>query len=336
MVSQNKVSRTIDIVFCVIVLPLLLSIIPIEKMFVNSRIFTILLVLFLYGVYFTIRSVSFPRLIWKKRYLTAFLVLSALFMVAYLLARFPFTDDFILNLPEGEFPRVTAHRAQRVWFLFLVVCGFSLSIDLTSELFRQIIVRKEVEYAKDKAELSLYKAQINPHFLFNSLNTIYGMIVSGSERTEEAFISFTDMLKYMYDYPTADKVSIGREIEYVGNFIRFQSFRYGDMTTVEWKHDVDDPSAEIPPMILIVFIENAFKYGASSSVPCRIEASAVVKDGHLHFEVSNMVIDRETGIRSGIGVDNCRSRLNLLYSGRYSIDMGEKDGLYNVILDIDL
>ncbi len=336
MTGLKKVSRTIDIIFCVVVLPLLLSIIPMERMFANSRIFTILLVGFLYSVYLIIRSVNFPRLIWKKKYIRAALIMVLLFTVTSLLAHFPLTDALIMNLPEGEFPRVTAQRTQRVWFLFLVVSGFSLAIDLTCELFRQIIARKELEYARDKAELSLYKAQINPHFLFNSLNTIYGMIVAGSDKTEDAFVSFTDMLKYMYEYPDADKISVSREMEYVGNYIDFQSLRYGETTQVKWNYEIDDPSLEMPPMILVTFIENAFKYGASSSAECAIEASADVRDGRLHFEVSNMIVNRGQDEKVGIGIENCRSRLNLLCPGKYSLVTTEDDGRFDVKFDLDL
>ena len=216
-VNPKKISVYIDIAFCAVVLPLVLSIIPIEKMFASSTIFTVVLIVFLYTIYFLYRKIRVPSLLMKRKYLQAFLFVGSLLVVTSLLAHFPLTDDFIMRLPEREIPRVSAHRAQRVWFLFLVVSGFSLSIDLTFELFRQVIARKEMEEAKDKAELSLYKAQINPHFLFNSLNTLYGMIVSRSEKTEEAFVKFTDMLKYMYNNPTEEKISLEKELEYIDN-----------------------------------------------------------------------------------------------------------------------
>ncbi len=336
MINYKRIAREIDVVFCVIVLPLLLSIIPIERMFVNSRIFTVMLVAFLYATYFLFRKIHFPRLIMSRRFGMAALFVISVSFVAYLLAHFPFTDDFLLQLPEGEFPRVTAHRSQRVWFLFLVVCGFSLSIDLTFELFSQVLARRELEYEKNKAELSLYKAQINPHFLFNSLNTIYGMIITGSEKTEEAFSRFTDMLRYMYDFPMADKVSMRREVEYIGNYIGFQSLRYGDGVRVEWNVSIDDDSIAIHPMILINFIENAFKFGASSCEESYIEARAEMSDRHMVFEVRNSIVNRSNEGQVGIGIENCRRRLELLYNGRYSLDISEKDDVYNVRLELDL
>lgn len=334
-INPKKIAVYIDLVFCLLVLPLILSIIPIEKMFANSTIFSVILIVFLYLTYFLYRKLHVPRLLMDRKYVQAVGFVAILLVITYLLARFPLTDNLLMRLPEGEVPRISAHRSQRVWFLFLVVSGFSLSIDLTFELFRQVIARKEVEEAKGKAELSLYKAQINPHFLFNSLNTIYGMIVSRSEKTEEAFIKFTDMLKYVYNNPTEDKISVEKEMEYIGNYIEFQELRHNGHTKVEWTCSMEDPSAQIPPMLLITFVENAFKYGSSSSRDCKIGIKADVSDGKLIFETQNRIMKRPEG-SSGIGIENCRGRLELLYPGRYSLEVIEKDDMFNVRLVIEL
>jgi len=335
-IDHKRISIYIDMVFCLVVLPMVVSIIPIEKMFESSTIFTVVLIAFLYVTYFLYRKVRIPSLLMRKKFLPAAVFIAILLVMTSLLAHFPLTDDFIMRIPEKDIPRISAHRAQRVWFLFLVVSGFSLSIDLTFELFRQVIARKEVEEAKDKAELSLYKAQINPHFLFNSLNTLYGMIVSGSERTEEAFVKFTEMLKYMYDNPTEDKISIAKEFEYIGNYVDFQSLRHNGHTMVEWMCCVDNASVQIPPMLLITFVENAFKYGSSSSHDCTIKIMACVKDGVLVFETENAVMTRPPTGKNGIGIENCRSRLELLYPGRYVLEVGEDNGVFKVRLTVEL
>lgn len=335
-ISHKKIPLYIDAAFCLVVLPLVLSIIPLERMFANSRVFTVILIVFLYATYFLYRKVKVPSLIMRKKYLQAFVFLASLLVITSLLAHFPFTDDFITRLPEIDIPRVSAHRTQRVWFLFLVVSGFSLSIDLTFELFRQVIARKEVEEARNKAELSLYKAQINPHFLFNSLNTIYGMIVNRSDKTEEAFIRFTDMLKYMYNNSVQDNISIGTELEYIGNYIEFQNLRNNGHTKVEWKRVIDDPSVCIPPMLLITFVENAFKYGASSSRDCVIRISAVLNDRVLVFETENRIMSRNRDGRRGIGLENSRNRLELLFPGRYVLDIHEDQDTFNLKLEMKL
>lgn len=335
-VNPKKISVYIDVVFCLVVLPLVLSIIPLEKMFANSTIFTVVLICFLYAVYFLFRRVRVPLLLMRRRYFQAFVFILILLVGTSLLAHFPFTDDFLTRLPEGEISRVSAHRAQRVWFLFLVVSGFSVSIDLTFELFRQVIARKEIEEAKDKAELSLYKAQINPHFLFNSLNTLYGMIVSKSDKAEEAFVKFTDMLKYMYHNPTAEKISVEKEMEYIGNYIEFQELRHNGHTKVEWKCSLDEPNRQIPPMLLITFVENAFKYGSSSSSDCRISIEAELKNGKLTFRTENRIMKRSAESERGIGMENCRNRLELLYPEAYSLDVKEEGDMFKVKLIVAL
>ena len=269
-IHPKKISLYIDIIFCLVVLPLVLSIIPIEKMFANATHFTVILISFLYAVYFLFRKIRVPSLLMRRKYAQAIILIVILLVATFFLAHFPLTNDFQARLPESEISRISAHRAQRVWFLFLVVSGFSLVIDLTFELFCQVIARKDVEEARDKAELSLYKAQINPHFLFNSLNTIYGMIVNHSETTEEAFVKFSDMLKYMYDHPTDDTIKVEREFEYIGNYVAFQEYRHGGHTAVKWNCAYDDPEAQIPPMLLITFVENAFKYGSSFPPTCEV------------------------------------------------------------------
>lgn len=335
-INPKKIAIYIDVVFCVLVLPLILSIIPIEKMFANSTIFAVILTGFLYLTYYIYRKFHLPRLFMNKKYLQAFLIIAGLLIITSMLSRFPFTDSFIMSLSEVDVPRISAHRTQRVWFLFLVVSGFSLSIDLTFELFRQVIARKEVEEAKGKAELSLYKAQINPHFLFNSLNTIYGMIVSHSDNTEEAFIKFTEMLKYVYNNPGEDRIEVGKEVEYIGNYIDFQGLRHNAHTKVEWYASIDDHSRQIPPMLLITFVENAFKYGSSSSKDCLIRIRAEVKDGKLFFETENQVMKQPAEGMTGIGLENCRKRLDLLYPDKYELSILQKDGIFSVNLVVEL
>lgn len=99
-------------------------------------------------------------------------------------------------------------RKQTIWFFFLFVTGFSLAIELTFELFRQILSRQTIEAEKNKAELALYKAQINPHFLFNTLNTLYALVLCDSEYTESAFVKFSNILKYMYNQATAETIDL--------------------------------------------------------------------------------------------------------------------------------
>lgn len=235
-------------------------------------------------------------------------------------------------------PKLREHlRAQNVWFMFLIVSGYSLSISLLLELFRQIIVKKEIEEQKNKAELSLYKAQINPHFMFNTLNTLYGLTISKSDKAEDAFVKFIEILKYTYTQVNLDMIPIGNEIKYIEDYISLQLLRLNSHTKVNWKYEIDDESVLIPPMVLITFVENAFKYGSSSTKDCNITIKAELKNRGLSFSVQNSIMRRDKSESEiSVGLNNCSARLNLIYPGRHILSVSECNGMFKVSLKIKL
>ena len=227
-------------------------------------------------------------------------------------------------------------RTQTIWFFFLVVTGFSLAIELTFELFRQILSRQEIEAEKNKAELSLYKAQINPHFLFNTLNTLYALVLSGSDKTESAFVKFSGILRYMYSDSASELIPAERELDYIRQYVDLQKLRLNRHTQVDLTIEIANGQILIPPMILITFVENAFKYGTSSDSDCRVRIRICVTEEYLSLETENTVMRRREDGGAGIGIANCRKRLELLYPGRYDLQTGEEDGKYRTFLNIRL
>lgn len=162
--------------------------------------------------------------------------------------------------------------------------GFSLAIELTFELFRQILSRQEIEAEKNKAELSLYKAQINPHFLFNTLNTLYALVLSGSDKTESAFVKFSGILRYMYSDSASELIPAERELDYIRQYVDLQKLRLNRHTQVDLTIEIANGQILIPPMILITFVENAFKYGTSSDSDCRVRIRICVTEEYLSLE----------------------------------------------------
>jgi sensor histidine kinase YesM len=335
MINQRKIAIYIDVIFCVVVLPLIIFISPIQKMYEDARLFTVILIVFIYLTYAAYRKFRIPWLVMQRKYGQVLVFFIIMMGLTGHLAHFPVDDAFMAKFGDSA-SMIISTRRQRVWLIFLVVSGFSLVIDLIFELFKHVLAMKELETAKNKAELALYKAQIDPHFMFNSLNTIYGMIVSGSDRTEEAFVKFSDILNYTYDSTGQDFVGMDRELDYIGNFMDFQAMRCGGHTKVEWECEVDDDSAQIPPMILITFVENAFKYGASPTKDCIIRIRTKVSEGRLLFETENRVIRKPESVKPGIGIENCRQRLNLLYPDRHVLEVSQENDIYKVRLTIEL
>lgn len=227
-------------------------------------------------------------------------------------------------------------RTFAIWVIFIINMSFGLMIGMIIELFRQIISRQSIEAEKNKAELALYKAQINPHFLFNTLNTLYGLVLTKSEKTEEIFIKFSDSLKYMYSNAENDTISIEKEINYIYDYKDLHQLRLNAHTKVCFHNEIDDPSVQIAPMILITFIENTFKYGVSSREPSTIEVNIILKERKLTFTTQNTIFSHRVSPQTGIGIENCRKRLELLYPKRYTLEQSIEHNIFYTHLTIQL
>lgn len=334
--KQNKITICIDLLFCLVILPFIIMLAPVEKWIVHHTAFILTLIVYLYMLYFCYRKINIPSLILHKKYLTILIVVLILTGITELISLFPLPHDpDSINSIRYEARRHL--RTQTVWYFFFIVTGFSLSIELTFELFRQILSKHEIEAEKNKAELALYKSQINPHFLFNTLNTLYALVITGSEHTEKAFITFSNMLKYMYKQTESDMVDIIKEINYIQQYIDLQKLRLNPHTHVTFICKTDDEHIPIPPMILITFIENAFKYGISSEEDVGILIRLEVQNGQLIFETRNRIIRKDhQNTSSSIGITNCRKRLELLYPQRFELQTGEDGETYHVLLKIRL
>lgn len=199
-----------------------------------------------------------------------------------------------------------------------------------------MLSRQEIETEKNKAELALYKAQINPHFLFNTLNTLYALLVSGSDKAESAFIKFSGILRYMYSQSCSDMIPIESELEYIRQYVDLQKLRLNSHSHINLTIETKNEGVLIPPMILITFVENVFKYGTSSDTDCEVCIYIRVDTDILHMETENAIMNRREDGVCGIGIKNCRRRLELLYPGRYVLLTGEVDGKYKVLLNIIL
>ena len=208
--NSSKITLYIDLFFCCVFLPLIIALVPVERWIVKYQSFAITLIAFLYTAYFAIRAINIPQRVMKRQYLHLIIFFVVILTITYLISQFPFPPD--MKPIIGARPNLPQHlRSQSVWFMFLVVSGYSLSISLMLELFKQSLVKKELEGEKRQAELALHKAQINPHFFFNTMNTLYGLVVSKSDKTESAFVKFTSLLKYTYSHIKTDRIAIKSE-----------------------------------------------------------------------------------------------------------------------------
>lgn len=352
---SNRLPLYIDISFCVLLVPALMLLLPIDRWLVSNSLFVYMLVAWLYAVYASNRFFVVPMWFEGRRKYVPLLVLGLCIAGTYLLTAYMAEGRLehmnLLSAPRfGEInpdcppplpgprrgPRMRTQR-MGVWMMFVIVTTFSFVVGLLTELLRESSRRQSLEIAKQKAELALYKAQINPHFLFNSLNVLYGMVIAGSAKTEVAFTHFIAMMRYMYESNDKEWVSVDVEADYLRQYIDFQRYRLPGYAVVNYSYGHDGSGGKkLAPMILITFVENVFKHGVSSSEPTESSVALRVREGVLVLETSNAYLPDETDRNQGIGIANCRQRLMLLYPGRHRLDIDLKDGRYNVRLEITL
>lgn len=333
--KHARIARYVDLLFCLVIMPLVITLLPVDRWIVHNTAFLLALVAYVYGLYFVYRRARPAHLFLKHEYLKILLLMILLVGATELLTHFPMTDS-VPSLDDRQLAARQNMRTQTIWFFFLVVTGFSLAIELTFELFRQMLSHQELEAEKNKAELALYKAQINPHFLFNTLNTLYALTLSKSDRAESAFVKFSNILHYMYAQADRVLIPISDEWEYIRQYVDLQRLRLNAHTQVDIREQIDNDQVSVPPMLFITFVENAFKYGISSENDCTIQIGLRLQNGILEFTTRNAVMRQREEQTPGIGIENCRKRLQLLFPDRFDLQTAEHAGTYTVRLTIRL
>lgn len=340
---MKHVSLYIDLAFCFVFLPLMIFIFPVERWWSTYPMFLILFVGWLYATYFIYKYGIIPRLFHGgRRRAWAVAGIAVSLVVTFIFSSYKITSPFYhlhqQQPVEVAFPIWGVRMNQQaVWLHYIVVVFFCCAEGMLTEAYRQRLAREEVEYERNKAELALYKAQINPHFLFNTLNTIYGLLITHSDKTEAALERFISMTKYMYNNANLEFISLAEEVEYIGQYIDLQKLRLNEFADVRFVHKVENEAMPVPPMLLITFVENAFKYGISSNGPCFIHIRLEQRGDTLCFEVTNSVFGHKAGGSKRMGIENCRRRLSLLYPDHHRLDCGpdREEGTFHVRLELN-
>lgn len=238
--------------------------------------------------------------------------------VASLTAVSPFEDGIFLR--HFFFPEVIRKSATFA-LLMLFMSGF---IKIALEWFKSEKQREALKVANLNAELKFLKSQINPHFLFNSLNTIYSLAHRRSPETEHALVKLSTILRYMIYQSNGDKVMLENELRYLQDYIDIQRLRMARNIPVEFKVEGDPSGLEIAPMLLIPFVENAFKHGISYTESAFINISLdIQKNGTLHLIVRNSLFKQRVSEKGGVGLNNVLKRLSLLYTDAHTITVRE-------------
>ena len=205
------------------------------------------------------------------------------------------------------------------------------------------IVGLQKELGRSNANLDFLRSQINPHFLFNALNTIYATAINEkAERTSEAVEQLGDMMRFMLHENMQDKISLARETEYLNNYIGLQKLRTEHNPSLKIETHIEENTGMlwIAPMLLIPFVENAFKHGISFREPSQIRIAMETKDKKLFFDVYNSKHEKPENDpekdHSGIGLNNVKQRLQLLYPGKHELIVRETQKEFFIHLTVQL
>lgn len=219
----------------------------------------------------------------------------------------------------------------------LLIIGIFVGLNFAK--LQSKVARKEIQLHKEKleAELHFLRAQINPHFLFNTLNNIYSLARKKSDLTPEAIVKLSKLMRFLLYEGTADRISLHKEVSLLEDYIALEKMRYpAHRLSLNFNKTVDDEAALIAPLILLTFVENAFKHGASESEGhTTININLTLKDQMLLFEVENSNHTNHNGVDKKIGLKNAERQLSILYR-QYDLEIKPQEMKFIVKLNINL
>ena len=291
--------------------------------------------------YFTIYYLI-PRLIPRKKYLSFITILSTL-IIAMMYLKFQITLHFISRNVWPEGPEYTnSFTPNYMVNLFLgevYVVSFVTAIKITMEWLKENQRATVLEKEQLETELRFLRSQISPHFFFNTLNNIYALTLEKSEKAPEIILRLSDMMRYLLYQTEGREQSLKKEIDCIRNYLELEKIRYGNQVSVKMSVEGDPKNKTIPPMLLISFIENCFKHGASKSLQrVDIEVCFEVSENELFFKATNTLPDNyilHPATREGIGLSNAKKRLELGYPpGSFELNNYIENQEYIVTLKI--
>ena len=322
----------------------------------------------LIAITYTDRYVLIPKILEKKG--TAVYLLVSVCILTALIPLFTTMDqevtnyyiDNIINTPEDIslldtnlpsekkvfFPQEAMQDESRETLIIsaptkiavLFICAFFLDFMLyySQKKKKEEAIKGELERERNEMELRFLRSQINPHFLFNSLNNIYSMVYTNDKNAPDSILILSEMLRYVTDESKQSHILLRDEIKYIENYIRFQQFSYENSLNLSFEKDVESERVYISPMLLEPFVENSFKYSdLGSRKDAYLRVSLKTRGNKLYFSTSNTKGPKKKGKteREGVGIKNVEKRLQLLYPTTHKLDIEETDNTFTIKLELE-
>lgn len=290
--------------------------------------------LFLISFFYLNAFVLFPGLVYKKKYslyiLSMLACLTVLILQGWLIRK-------SISLPEEGVTFQKHFFFNFFIFLFILACSIAYRTIRDKMAADNLAIEKENEFLK--TELSLLRSQVSPHFMFNVLNNMVALARKQSDLLEPSLIKLSSLMRYMLYETDEAKVSLEKESEYLQSYIDLQQQRFGKKVSIHTTFHSIDKTYFIEPMLLIPFVENAFKHGTGMIEQAAIHIDLKANNGVLYFTVQNKYNPQSEEIKdkaSGIGLNNVARRLDLLYRNNHRLHIDKTNDFFTVTLEINL
>ncbi|WP_276485426.1 sensor histidine kinase [Paraflavitalea pollutisoli] len=291
--------------------------------------------------------VLYPRFFARGRYVGYVLAAISLLLVCSVLNRY-----LLERVLEPDFMADTTHpEAIFVWYMLFKsmiwllgpILLFTLFVRILQQWYGQQQQQQAIEKDRLRSELNYLRAQVQPHFLFNTLNNLYSLTLQQSPVAPAVVLKLSDLMSYMLYDAQAGRTSLEKELQHIRNYIELKKLRYGQRLEVSLNVSGDTTQIGVAPLLLIPFVENAFKHGVSDETgQVWITIDIKLKEGRLQLKVENSCSDQlpDAGTirreQTGIGLQNVRRRLHLLYNGQHELVLLQEAGRHTADLTIHL
>jgi LytS/YehU family sensor histidine kinase len=216
--------------------------------------------------------------------------------------------------------------------MFAANLGAKLYFRNRSDHKRLLVLEKQ----NLEQQLEYLKYQISPHFFMNTLNNIHALVDIDSEKAKQTILELSKMMRFVLYEGNKQGVPLDREIAFLQNYITLMKLRYTDKVRITVDTPASMPNKEVPPLMFITFVENAFKHGVFYRLESFIEVKIESREDHLVFSCRNSKIPKEDDKHGGVGLTNVKQRLDLIYGDRYTLDINDEQNTYTVKLTIPL
>lgn len=278
----------------------------------------------------------------KKKYglymVAIFMLIGIMVLIKMVVASL--NSDFFLSYLDERTGKIEYLELTKYVVFSIFVSGFfvvvSALLKLAIDWFGSERIQRDLVSEKRDMELQFLKSQLNPHFLFNSLNNIYSLAYQKSEKTADAILKLSEIMRYMIYESNDSWVSLSKEVAYVQSYIELQKLRFKDGAAVEFTLNGEIDDQPVVPLILISFVENAFKHGVANDPNDPIRINIIANQKILHFSVSNKKNKYNKDIMGGVGLNNVERRLQLLYPERYKLNIVNSETHYTTELMLDI